>query len=1441
MSYEITTASSRLEIDTQYCEGGTIFEVDANHFIYFWAGSNIAYAQILAVNTSTWAVTTAASRLAFHDSYVYRQSCYEIDANHFINFYGYGSGEGNVQVFAVNTSTWAVTTAGSMLEYGTAGDYGSSFKIDANHFIYFWGDGDGDGNVQVFTVNTSTWAVTTANSPLEFDTQDGDANSCSQIDANHFINFYQGVGTDGYVQVFEVNTTTWAVTTASAKLEFDTDFAGFNSCHQIDANHFINFWNGYGSTQIFEVNTTTWAVTTASARLQFANEYCRFYGNVKLDDNHFVAFYQRDGDTESSQVFEVNTTTWVVTTCSNVLEFNTQSVLMTRSKHAPVVIDSGSHILNVCNGEDYDGFAYVISADDTSTQPSTYDIATSNDKLAFDSVDMYNSCYQIDSGHFINFYSGVDNDGFAQVFTINTSTWAVSTASAKLEFDTTYNVLNSCYPVDTNHFINFWGGISKGIAQIFEINTSTWVITTANSFLEFFDTRAIYNRCFHIDANHFINFWSEGVQVFEVNTSTWVITTAASKYAFSAEEESSCYQIDDNHFINFWVGPAVSANVQIFEVDTSTWAITTASSVLNYDSQYDYQSSCYRIDANHFVHFYCGPAADGFAQVFEVNTTTWAVATASSKLEFDTQLGTDHSCYQVDSNHFINFYKGVDSDGFVQFFEVNPSTWAITTAGSKLEFDTQNGEYNSCGRLDDKHFINFWSGFAQAFNVEGQYAEDFSEAFSISESFKKSPEKIDSDDVSFLEVIAKSQIIPLSDSLSFNEAKVLEIEKILTECLNLNVIALKSTFEKVFDEVLTLAESLIKLMTFEKTFTETETLVETFSKESGKTLSESISFLEDLRKGLNLFPSEVLSLNEAKEWEVGKKITDSLVLTKILTKNIDLSETATISLSESILRILEAQRDFSETLALIENIAPITAFKRTLISVLTLAETISKFAEQTLEDSLTLTDSILPILGISLTESIAFLPVAPKFSIKRSLLDTLTLLEISYSEKDFKREFTDNLWINRLGGTLNFDGDDDYVDCGNDASLNITGNITVEAWVKSFVATPAGPDGRIADKHYQNAFAFFQKAFVNGTLKVIVNGVGAQTPEQSIQANKWHHAVFVYNRVSIKIYIDGIEKASQPYSAAIGISGDNLYIGNSQTFSSNNWNGLIDEARIYNRALAADEIKEHYKGIFQNESGLVGHWNMNEGSGDVVADSSGEGNDGIRHGATWVQEGAPKIKNFLIESVLKKIESISLIDVFKKISSLSLTETVTLTEAFEKIAGLKKTDSLTMSETFSKRIALQKADNITLAEIVALDILIRSSFYETLLLNESFAKEEQRVLSDLFSLVEVFTKLSDTEILKGETLILTESLEKDSEKSLTDDFILSDRMVKYIRIDLVDNLDLIEILTQTSTFDLTLQEALVLIESLSTIEKESIPQKVVLLTKGQKTHLFFRQ
>jgi hypothetical protein len=112
--------------------------------------------------------------------------------------------------------------------------------------------------------------------------------------------------------------------------------------------------------------------------------------------------------------------------------------------------------------------------------------------------------------------------------------------------------------------------------------------------------------------------------------------------------------------------------------------------------------------------------------------------------------------------------------------------------------------------------------------------------------------------------------------------------------------------------------------------------------------------------------------------------------------------------------------------------------------------------------------------------------------------------------------------------------------------------------------------------------------------------------------NTWHFVSWVVNRVTAYeyIYLDGqlIGSLSIPNLGSTN-SGTNFLIAYpgsvSNTFS-------LADVRIYNRALTADEIQSLYNVDLANipTNGLVGWWPLNDGSGLVARDWSGNGNDG---------------------------------------------------------------------------------------------------------------------------------------------------------------------------------------------------------------------------------------
>jgi len=374
--YDLSVLGSYLNYSTEVYINKSSSLIDTNHIILFMQDATTldGFVQTFAINTSTWAVTTVSTQLEFNTTNGKFNSCAKVDTNHFINFFDGGSAQPTCQVFTVNTTTWAVTTANSPLVFDTTGQNvtHTCTKIDTNHFIDFYVGVSVDGFCQVITVNTTTWACTTASNRLEFKDADTITNSMTSclIDTNHVFQVYRRSDSDGVAQIYTINTTTWDVTTASAILDFMANGGSGDNCFKFDTNHIIDVCftyttQGLLNVNVFTVNTTTWAVTTAAAIQTFIPDGSAA-GFVEpkcqvVDSNHFVVVFGRNGSNSNwAQVFTVNTSTWAVATTGASLIFNTFNSAV---KNPNIVKIDTSHYTIFWPGEDAKANAQILSVE----------------------------------------------------------------------------------------------------------------------------------------------------------------------------------------------------------------------------------------------------------------------------------------------------------------------------------------------------------------------------------------------------------------------------------------------------------------------------------------------------------------------------------------------------------------------------------------------------------------------------------------------------------------------------------------------------------------------------------------------------------------------------------------------------------------------------------------------------------------------------------------------------------------------------------------------------------------------------------------------------------------------------------------------------------------------------------------------------------------------
>src|SRR3989339_615542 len=170
-------------------------------------------------------------------------------------------------------------------------------------------------------------------------------------------------------------------------------------------------------------------------------------------------------------------------------------------------------------------------------------------------------------------------------------------------------------------------------------------------------------------------------------------------------------------------------------------------------------------------------------------------------------------------------------------------------------------------------------------------------------------------------------------------------------------------------------------------------------------------------------------------------------------------------------------------------------------------------------------------------------------------------------------------WVTGItGNALQFNGINNYVSVANSASLDIKDALTISVWayptrIPVMHDDMVSKDDRIGVRwdgaNLRPAFIFKIDDGGNNWRWVISPDV--------VSLNAWVHIVAVYDKNgganNMKLYVDGVQKAVGTYTDTIESTTNPLTIGR---YSNRNFQGIIDEVKIYNRALTASEVLSEY-------------------------------------------------------------------------------------------------------------------------------------------------------------------------------------------------------------------------------------------------------------------------
>ena len=189
------------------------------------------------------------------------------------------------------------------------------------------------------------------------------------------------------------------------------------------------------------------------------------------------------------------------------------------------------------------------------------------------------------------------------------------------------------------------------------------------------------------------------------------------------------------------------------------------------------------------------------------------------------------------------------------------------------------------------------------------------------------------------------------------------------------------------------------------------------------------------------------------------------------------------------------------------------------------------------------------------------------------------------------------------GGALEFNGDDTSVEIGTNGMNALQGTVSMWVYASSF-------DGNAPLHHYifghttgksrynwDDHIQLF--TYEQGDQLCLGLGEGHPTHSdiQTLSTHTWYHIALTWDGTNYVVYVDGGVKATGSYTGFNAVN-PTAEIGNTGNpdYRVESWHGLIDDVRIYDHVLDANDVYPPSDGL----PGLVGHWKLDESGSSVT-------------------------------------------------------------------------------------------------------------------------------------------------------------------------------------------------------------------------------------------------
>ena len=164
----------------------------------------------------------------------------------------------------------------------------------------------------------------------------------------------------------------------------------------------------------------------------------------------------------------------------------------------------------------------------------------------------------------------------------------------------------------------------------------------------------------------------------------------------------------------------------------------------------------------------------------------------------------------------------------------------------------------------------------------------------------------------------------------------------------------------------------------------------------------------------------------------------------------------------------------------------------------------------------------------------------------------------------------------KFGNALSFDGSTNWVAVNDSNSLDLTAGMTLEAWVNPAALSGGSSGWRTVILKQQTSdlvYALYGNTDQNRPSGYVYVGGELDTAGTAqLPLNSWTHLATTYDGSALRLFVNGVQVSNRAVSGNIAQSSSPLRIGGNSVWGEY-FSGLIDEVRVYNRALSQTEIQ----------------------------------------------------------------------------------------------------------------------------------------------------------------------------------------------------------------------------------------------------------------------------